>query len=185
MSQSRREKSCPPLFSLMPCCQLAVRSRQELGAMLINISAPDTFNQQPQLGQCICKKVNEYLFWFPSNLVFGRDHCLRRWQSTMHLLKWSKLIGAADREDKGLPCTSPLLTRTKSIFTIMNEWINQSIHKLFFFFTDKQLNVPCHGFSLSFSSKSGTTSCKNSFNCKLFPMFLALFVELQHGMWAF
>lgn len=49
------KKSCPR-FSLMPCCQLAVRNRQELGAMLINILAPDTFNQQPQLGQRICKK---------------------------------------------------------------------------------------------------------------------------------
>lgn len=92
MSQSRREKkSCPLLFSSMPRCQLAVRSsRQELGAMLINISAPDTFNQQSQLGQCICKKVIEYLFWFPSNLLFG-ERCRCRWQSAM-LLRTAKQI---------------------------------------------------------------------------------------------
>lgn len=113
MSQSRREKSCPPLFSLMPCCQLAVRSRQELGAMLINISAPDTFNQQPQLGQCICKKVNEYLFWFPSNLVFGGDHCLCRWQSTKLLLKWNKLVQPTQRgQRRGLHLHTAQATKT-------------------------------------------------------------------------
>lgn len=67
--KKERKKSCPPLVGLMPCCQLAVRSRKEVGAMLINISASDTFNQQLQLGQCICKKkkkksINIY-FDFP------------------------------------------------------------------------------------------------------------------------
>ncbi len=123
MSQSRREKSCPPLFSLMPCCQLAVRSRQELGAMLINISAPDTFNQQPQLGQCICKKVNEYLFWFPSNLVFGRDHCLCRWQSTMLLLKWNKLVQPIERTETEPPLHLALANLNKK-----DLYNNQSVH---------------------------------------------------------
>lgn len=91
--KGREKKSCPPRFSLMPRCQLAVRNRQELGAMLINISAPDTFNQQLQLGQCICKKrVSEYLY-----LVFGRQQWLWRWRSTSLLSKQSMLIGEAHR----------------------------------------------------------------------------------------
>lgn len=91
-----KKKNCPPHFSLMPRCQLAVRNRQELGAMLINISAPDTFNQQPQLGQCICKKKKSM-----NRLEFGV------WESSGSMqvaikraLSEAPLIGAAHRRQR-------------------------------------------------------------------------------------
>lgn len=128
MSQSRREKSCPPLFSLMPCCQLAVRSRQELGAMLINISAPDTFNQQPQLGQCICKKVNEYLFWFPSNLVFGRDHCLCRWQSTMLLTEVKQINWCCPQRGRRQNICATIYRSIYNIILVKNKMHHENRH---------------------------------------------------------